>query len=83
MMAHIEGYYRPGDEAQDEATGAPLQPYSDRMAEDHYQHGRHDQREDPGMGAEALHHVDRWIVFWYTTWSLGATHLHRTGPRQA
>lgn len=70
VVTHIEGHYRRGDETQDEAASAPLQPYSDRVAEEDDHDGGCDQRDDHGMGAEALHHRNRWIGFWYTTRSL-------------
>jgi hypothetical protein len=69
-MTRIEDHYRRGDETQDEAARAPLQPYSDRVAEEDDHDGRRDQCDDHGVGAKALHHGNRWIGFWYTTGSL-------------
>jgi hypothetical protein len=59
VVTRVEDYYRCGDETHDEAAGAPLQPHSDRVAEEDDHDGDRDQRDDHGMSAEALHRLNR------------------------
>lgn len=56
VMTRIEDHYRRGDKPQDEAAGRPLQPHSDRVAEEDDDDGHRYQGDDRGMGAESFHH---------------------------
>jgi hypothetical protein len=70
VMTRIEDHYRRRDETQDEAAGAPLQSYSDRVAEEDDHDGHRNQRDDHGMASEAFHLRNRWIGLLRTTQSL-------------
>ena len=55
VVADIKGHQRPGNEAEDESPGTPLQADPDGVAEQNDHHRDGDQREDHPVRAEASH----------------------------
>jgi hypothetical protein len=56
-MPDVKSHQHSGDEAQNEASGAPFQSNPDRMDEQDEDDGNADQGQDEGMRAETFHEL--------------------------